>query len=128
MNDNANEKKVIIVEDDRFLGDLLTEHLKKNGISVEYCPDAKVGLEKIHQAVPALLLLDLLLPDMNGFELLEKLKGENIVPALPVIILSNLGQKSEIERAMSLGARDFLIKAHFDLDSITEKVKEILKG
>ncbi len=126
MEENVAEKKVLIIEDDRFLGDLLAGHLKKSGLNVELCPDAKMGMEKIYEARPSLLILDLLLPDMNGFELLEKLKEDNIVPALPVMILSNLGQKAEIERAMSLGARDFLIKAHFDLDSITEKVKKML--
>lgn len=121
------DKKVLIVEDDRFLGDLLAGHLRKNGLNVELCPDAKIGLEKIHESVPALLVLDLLLPDINGFELMEKLRAENILPGLSVMILSNLGQKAEIERAMSLGAKDFLIKAHFDLDSITEKVRKILE-
>lgn len=120
------EKKVLIIEDDRFLGDLLASHLRKSGFNVELFPEAKTGLGKIHEALPALLILDLLLPDMNGFELLEKLKEEKIVPGLPVMILSNLGQKTEIERAMSLGASDFLIKAHFDLDSITAKVKQTL--
>lgn len=126
MEENSSEKRVLIIEDDRFLGDLLAGHLKKSGLLVDLCPDAKMGLGKIHARTPSLLVLDLLLPDMNGFELLEKLREEKIVPALPVMILSNLGQKAEIERAMSLGAKDFLIKAHFDLDSITEKVKKML--
>lgn len=122
------EKKVLIIEDDRFLGDLLASHLRKSGFSVELCPEAKTGLEKIHESPPSLLILDLLLPDINGFEVLEALKNEKIVPGLPVMVLSNLGQKTEIERAMSLGANDFLIKAHFDLDSITAKVKQTLES
>jgi len=120
-------KKILIIEDDRFLGDLLASHLKKSGFDVDLAPEAKTGLEKIRESLPSLLILDLLLPDISGFEVLETLKNEKIVPGLPVMILSNLGQKAEIERAMSLGASDFLIKAHFDLDGITSKVKQTLE-
>lgn len=121
-----NNKKVLIVEDDNFLGDLLADHLNKNGVAAYLSRDAETAYKKINQEIPGLVLLDLLLPGMGGLELLQKLKNENITPALPVIILSNLAQKEKIEQGMQLGARDFLIKASFDLDEITAKVKEAL--
>jgi DNA-binding response OmpR family regulator len=121
-----SNQKVLIVEDDNFLGDLLADHLNKNGVEAYLSRDAETALKKINQEVPGLLLLDLLLPGMDGLELLEKLKTANIVPALPVIILSNLAQKEKIEQGIQLGARDFMVKANFDLDEITQKVKEVL--
>ena len=121
-----NQQKVLIVEDDNFLGDLLLDHLKKGGIRASLAKEAETALKIIHQESPSLVLLDLLLPQMGGLELLEILKNENIVPELSVIILSNLSQKEKIERAMDLGARDFLIKSSFDLNEITQKVKEAL--
>lgn len=121
-----SNQKVLIVEDDNFLGDLLADHLNKNGVEAYLSRDAETAFKKINQEVPGLMLLDLLLPGMDGLELLQKLKTANIVPALPVIILSNLAQKEKIEQGIQLGARDFLVKANFDLDEITQKVKEVL--
>jgi DNA-binding response OmpR family regulator len=122
-----NLKKVLIVEDDNFLGDLLIEHLKKNNIRVSLAKDAETALKIIHQEVPSLILLDLLLPGMTGLEMLEQLKNEDIVPGLSVIVLSNLSQVEKIEQAVNLGAKDFLVKSSFNLNEITEKVREELK-
>jgi DNA-binding response OmpR family regulator len=121
-----NLQKVLIVEDDNFLGELLMEHLKKNSIRASVARDAETALKIIHQELPSLVLLDLLLPGMSGLKMLEQLKNEDIVPSLSVIILSNLSQTEKIEQAINLGAKDFLIKASFDLNEITEKVKSAL--
>ncbi len=123
-----SNKKVLIVEDDNFLGDLLADHLNKNGVEAYLARDAETAFKKIGQEIPGLVLLDLLLPGMDGLELLQKLKTANIVPALPVIILSNLAQKEKIEQGIQLGARDFLVKANFDLDEITQKVRDVLSS
>lgn len=123
-----NPQKVLIVEDDNFLGDLLVDYLKRNNIRVSVAKDAETALKIIHQEIPSLVLLDLLLPGMSGLEMLEQLKNEDIVPGLSVIILSNLSQVEKIEQAINLGAKDFLVKASFDLNEITEKVKEALGG
>jgi DNA-binding response OmpR family regulator len=122
-----NSHKVLIVEDDTFLGDLLVDYLKRNNIRASVAKDAETALKIIHQEVPSLVLLDLLLPGMTGLEMLEQLKNEDIVPGLSVIILSNLSQVDKIEQAINLGAKDFLVKASFDLKEITEKVKEALE-
>lgn len=123
-----SNQTVLIVEDDNFLGDLLADHLTKAGINASLSRDAETAYKKVKQSVPGLILLDLLLPGMDGLELLKKLKDENIVPGLPVIILSNLAQKDKIEQGMQLGARDFLVKANFDLDEITQKVREVFSA
>ena len=76
--------------------------------------------------MPDVIFLDIMMPKMNGFEVLEKLKSDNKVSKIPVILLTNLSQKDEIERAMNLGAADFLIKAHFRPSEVVEKIKKLL--
>ncbi|MBI2450364.1 MAG: response regulator [Candidatus Nealsonbacteria bacterium] len=123
----ANEnKKVLIVEDDEFLADILVKQLAKAGFDTDLAIDAKAALEKIKQEKPSLVLLDLILPGMNGFEFLEKIKSDPILRDIRVIILSNLGQKDEIERGLKLGAEDFMVKANYDINEIIQKVKNVL--
>jgi DNA-binding response OmpR family regulator len=121
-----NNNKVLIVEDDTFLGGLLVEHFKKQGINVELVTNAEDALENILKDPPELILLDILLPKMSGLEMMKKLQETNILPTLPIIILSNFSQKDKVEEGITLGARDYLIKANVDLDEITKKVEAIL--
>lgn len=118
---------LLIVEDDKFLADLLVRHFAKEGFDIELAFDGEKGLEKVRERRPDLILLDLLLPGIDGYEVLRRLKADSTFADIPVIILSNLGQKDEIERALLLGAEDFLVKARFDLDEITEKIKKFLE-
>lgn len=122
-----NDQKILVVEDDNFLGDLIVQHLRKDGLEVELSQDAETAYEAIKKEIPGLVLLDILLPGMSGLELLEKLRDEKIVPALPVIMLSNLTQTETMEKAMKLGARDFFGKASFDLDEISQKARRVLE-
>jgi CheY-like chemotaxis protein len=126
MEENAKKQKVMIVEDDNFLGDLLLDHMTKNGVEAVLCRDAETALEAIKKEVPSLLLTDLLLPGMDGYELLAKLREINILPPLPVIVLSNLSQTEKIQEGIALGVKDFLGKSNFDLDDITKKVQDAL--
>lgn len=125
-NAMENGEKILVVEDDGFLGDLLTEHLKKNGIDVKLSRDAETAYTIIKEEPLKLVFLDLLLPGMSGLDLLRKLREEGIIPALPIIVLSNLTQPKTIEQVMELGARNFLGKSNFDLDEITEKAKTLI--
>lgn len=122
----GNNKKVLIVEDDVFLGELLFEHFKKEGINAELVTSAEIAMENILKESPQLILLDILLPKMNGIEMMKKLKEANLLPPLPVIILSNFSQKDRIKEGLDLGAKEYMIKANVDLDEITTKVKAIL--
>jgi len=121
-----NTKKILVVEDDNFLGELLLGYLNKNGNRAILSRDAETALKMIHQERPLIVILDLLLPKMGGLELLETLKNESITPSLPVIILSNLSDKEDMEKAISLGVRDFLVKANFDLKEISNKVQHTI--
>jgi DNA-binding response OmpR family regulator len=118
--------KILVVEDDRFLRELIVKKLSQEGFEVDFAVDGEDGLTKIKEGKPDIVLLDLILPTIDGFEVLRKLKEEDIVPSLPVIILSNLGQREDIEKGLSLGAADYLVKAHFTPDEIIQKIKSIL--
>ena len=116
-------KKILIVEDDEFLRSLTAKRLEKEGYQISIAADGALALTGITTEKPDLVLLDLLLPNVNGFEVLEKMDKK-----MPVVVFSNLGQKEDIEKAKSLGADDFLIKANFTLDDVVAKVNSYLKG
>ena len=118
--------KILIVEDDRFLRDLVSDKLTKEGFETVLAVDGKEGLERLASDRPILILLDLILPEVDGFEFL-KLAREGASSAMPpVIVLSNLGTKEDVERATTLGARAFLVKANFTPDEIIAKVRSVL--
>ena len=121
------KKKILLIEDDRFMTNLITMRFKKDGIALDWAENAEVGLAKIKTEKPALILLDIILPGMDGFEFLKKIKADKETASIPVIIISNLGQKVEIEQGMKLGAKDYLIKATHDLSDIIQKVNQALK-
>jgi DNA-binding response OmpR family regulator len=117
--------KILVVEDDKFLREMISRKLEKEGYETFQAIDGEKGEEKIKEVKPDVVLLDLILPGIDGFEVLERTKKNPEVADIPIIILSNLGQKSEVERGLNLGAVDFLIKAHFTPAEIVRKIKEI---
>ena len=126
MADEWKNKKVLIVEDDKFLNDLLAKHFGKEGFNFDLAPDGETALAKAEKVKPDLILLDIYLPGIDGYEVLRRLKSNPALASVPVVILSNLGQKDEIDKGMGLGAVDFLVKAKFDLFDIVSKVKDVL--
>ena len=120
-------KNILVVEDDKFLRELIAQKLSREGYKVFEAIDGEVGIKKIEKEKPDLVLLDLILPGIDGFEVLTKMKKNPAVASTPVIILSNLGQKDDVERGLKLGAVDYLIKAHFTPGEIVDKVRNILK-
>ena len=120
--------KILIVEDDKFLIDLISEKLNGEGFEIFKALDGEEGLKKVNEVNPDLVLLDLILPGIDGFEVLSQLKQNPALSSIPVIILSNLGQKEDIDKGLSLGAVDYLIKAHFTPNEIVEKVKAVLNA
>jgi len=120
-------QKILIIEDDRFLRELISRKLVQENYDVVETADGEEGLEKVKELKPDLILLDLILPGIDGFAVLEKIKDDPTVVFIPVIILSNLGQREDIERGLKLGAVDYLIKAHFTPNEIIDKVKNNLK-
>lgn len=120
-------KKILIIEDDKFLRELIVRKVASEGFDVSEAVDGEEGVKLIKEMKPELILLDLILPGIDGFEVLGKVKEDPSLAQIPVIILSNLGQKEDIERGLKLGAVDYLVKAHFTPGEIIEKIKSILK-
>lgn len=120
-------KKILIIEDDKFLRELIARKLKREGYETSEAVDGEEGFKKIKTETPDLVLLDLILPGIDGFEVLSKMKDDVAVSQIPVIILSNLGQKEDVDRGLKLGAIDYLIKAHFTPGEIIEKVRSASK-
>lgn len=120
-------KTILIIEDDKFLRDLIARKLTEEGFEISEAVNGEEGIKKIKEGKPDLVLLDLILPGIDGFEVLRKIKEEPQLARIPVIILSNLGQKEDVEKGMKLGASDYLIKAHFTPAEIIQKIKTALK-
>jgi DNA-binding response OmpR family regulator len=119
-------KKILLVEDDKFLRELMVRKLLSLNYNVISAVDGEEGVEKIKTELPDIVLLDLILPGINGFEVLEAAKKDPTTNKIPIIILSNLGQGEDIEKGLKLGAEDFLVKAHFTPQEIVNKLKAIL--
>lgn len=119
--------KIVIVEDDKFLRELITQKVRKEGYEVVEAINGEDGVAKTKAEKPDLVLLDLILPGIDGFEVLRQIKEDVESSVIPVVILSNLGQKDDVERGMKLGASDYLVKAHFTPGEILAKIKTILK-
>lgn len=124
---NHTTKKILIIEDDPFLSEMYVEKLNQAGFEPEVAADGKDGMTKLKSLKPDLVLLDIVLPKMDGFEILKKLKADAGFKNVPVILLTNLGQKDEVEKGLALGADEYIIKAHFTPTAVVAKVKELLE-
>ena len=120
-------KNILIIEDDEFLRSLIKKKLVSEGFDVTSAVDGEDGIKKTEEKKPDLILLDLILPGIDGFGVLTKLKENQSTSSIPIIILSNLSQKEDIDKGMKLGATDYIIKAQSTPEEIAEKVKAILK-
>jgi len=123
-------KKILIIEDDEFLSDMYQTKFNAEGYEVTSAMDGEEGLRVLENDdnKPALILLDIVMPKMDGIEVLEKIKKMENVKNIPVIMLTNLGQKEEIDKAMEKGAANYLIKANYTPSEIVERVKDMMGG
>ena len=119
-------KKILIIEDDIFISEMYMTKFKSCGWNVYTAENGHTGLKKSLEKIPDVILLDIIMPRMDGFEMLKAIKKDKILKNIPVIILSNLGQKEEIKKGLDLGADDYIIKAHFTPQEIVEKVEKQL--
>jgi len=120
------KQKILIIEDDVFLAEVLINKLTSAGYETDHASNGKVGFDKIKTAKPDLILLDIILPEMNGYQILEAKQADPAIKDIPVIVVSNSGQPVEIKRAITLGVKSYLIKADINPDEAVSKVKEEL--
>jgi DNA-binding response OmpR family regulator len=123
----TSSKKVMIVEDDEYISKVYEIKFAKEGIAISLAKDGEEAIKKITDEVPDLILLDLMVPKKDGFTVLEEIKKNSKLAKIPVIVLSNLGQISDIERAKGLGANEFLIKVDHPIQDVIDKVNGYLK-
>ena len=119
-------KKILLVEDDPFLIDIYTVKFKKVGYSVEVVSRGDMVLKKAKSIKPDLIILDIVLPNMDGWEVLQAIKKSNQLKKTKVIILSNIGEKEDIERGLKYGVVKYLIKSRYTPSEIAEEIKEII--
>ncbi len=124
----TRKKRIVLVEDEPTLANLIEAGLQEQGYKVQSAQDGKKGLKLILEAKPDLALLDVMLPGLKGFDILEKLIAKHVLPALPVIIISNSGDPVEIERALKMGVKDYLVKVNFNPNEVIEKVNAVMEN
>ena len=124
---SKNQKtKILIMEDETAQAYALEAKLSIEGFEVRGTTSGKTGLSLAEKIKPDLILLDIVLPDIDGFEILKELKEDRKTADIPVIIISQMGQKENIDQGMKLGAEDYLVKSEVNLDKIVARVKQLL--
>lgn len=128
-NKNAKEKQaqILIVEDDAFLTEIYQKKFAMEGFGVSVASNGEKGLSDAKKKLPDVILLDILLPKLDGFAVLKALKADSATANIPVILLTNLGQKDDVEKGLQDGAADYLIKTHFKPSEVVDKVRQVLK-
>ena len=120
-------KTILFIEDESALQKTFGEILKQEGYEMIPALDGEVGLRLAKDKKPDLILLDLILPRIHGFEVLKKLKEDKETKEIPIIILTNLEGISDVDKAIELGATTYLVKAQYTLEEVVEKIKKTLK-
>ena len=115
-------KKILLIEDEQLMTDLLERKLTQEGYEILAAKDGVEGIEKMKEIRPDLILLDIVMPRMGGFEVMEEMNKNENLKQIPVIVISNSGQPVELDRAKRLGAKDWLIKTEFDPQEVIDKV------
>lgn len=121
---NEKKKKVMIVEDDEHISKVYEIKLTKEGFDILLARDGEEAVVKIVAEKPDVILLDLMIPKKDGFWVLEEIKKVSSVAQVPVLVLSNLGQQRDQERALALGANEYLVKVDYPIQEVVDKVKQ----
>ena len=124
--DKNSKPHILLVEDDVFLSGIYQKKFEMEGYKVTAVDNGEKVLPEAKKKMPDIILLDILLPKMDGFTILSKLKEDEGLKNIPVILLTNLGQKDDVEKGLQMGAVDYLIKAHFKPSEVVDKIKTVL--
>jgi len=119
-------KTILLVEDDPFVVDIYTTKFKEAGFNIDVAENGEEALRKLKEKKPDLLILDIVLPNIDGWELLGKIRSDLGLEDLRVVVLSNLSKKSEVDKSVEFGVIKYFIKAHYTPSEIVEEIKKIL--
>jgi DNA-binding response OmpR family regulator len=126
--DEKKKHKLLIIDDDPFILEMYVLKFKEEGFIVETAKEGKEGLRKIREMKPDLVFLDVVMPMLDGLEMLRELRKNKETQNMKIVLLTNLGQKDDVERGMKLGADDYIIKAHFTPSEVVAKARSILSS
>lgn len=119
-------KTVMVIEDDRFLSSLIKARLVKENLSVIQAFDGEEAVQALREARPDIIILDLIMPKVTGFEVLQTISITPGLEKVPVVILSNLAQDSDIEKARQLGAKEYFVKVKISIDDLIGKIRALM--
>lgn len=123
----SNKQTILLIEDDPLLIDIYRTKFKESGFEVQVADSGEKALSLLTKISPSLIVMDIVLPHTDGWELLAVAQKQENLKNTKIVVLSNLGQKEEIEKGISLGADRYLIKAHFTPSQVVEEVRELLQ-
>ncbi len=118
--------KILIIEDDRYISKMYQLKLSLEGYDVQVAEDGKQGVEKVKEFMPDIILLDILMPELDGFEVLKIVKSDDITKDIPILIMSNLGQEDHVQKGMKLGAIGYIVKSQYTPSKVVEKIKSVI--
>ncbi|EKD48355.1 MAG: phosphate regulon transcriptional regulatory protein PhoB [uncultured bacterium] len=123
---NTDNKKILVAEDDEFLIKAYKAKLEQEGFEILLATDGEEAVSLVNSENPSVILLDVMMPKISGFEVLETVRKNPATKDIPVIIMSNLGQESDVKKGLNLGAQDYLIKSNLDMDQIVTKIRKYI--
>lgn len=126
MASPQQKKTILVVEDDRFYANICKVKLTKEGYTVVVVGNGTWALQALEKQIPDLILLDLVMPEMDGFETMKAIKADKRFASIPIIALTNLGQAEDVKRVMDMGAKDYMIKTVIPIQKMVEKVRAIV--
>jgi DNA-binding response OmpR family regulator len=124
----AATAKILIIEDDRYISKMYQLKLSLDGFDVQIADNGRIGVDKVREFKPDIILTDILMPEMDGFEVIKIVKGDPETKDIPILIMSNLGQEDHIQKGLDLGAMGYIVKSQYTPSKVVEKIKEILAG
>jgi len=119
--------KILLVEDDNFFREFYSNKLRESNFEVETAENGEVGLAKLQTFMPDFMLLDIIMPKKDGFEVLTEMGKMQLIQKIPVLVFSTLGQEKDVEKARQLGARGYVNKSFFDYDKLLARIVELTK-
>jgi DNA-binding response OmpR family regulator len=119
--------KILIIEDDRYISKMYQLKLSLEGYDVQVAENGREGVDKVKEFLPNIILLDILMPELDGFEVLKIVKSDDVTKDIPVLIMSNLGQEDHVEKGMKLGAIGYIVKSQYTPSKVVEKIKSVIE-